>query len=271
MILSNSTLAKTGAICDRLSMPKPTQAMPTALVRQHMVVDRLREMILSGELAGGDRLLEIQLSDQLEVSRTPIREALIVLAEDGLVEYRPNRGYVVRTFTLSYIMDAYVVREALEGVACRLAAERGIDDETFDKISALLQESDHILATKGLSRDVRAPLREVNDKFHRFIVEASGNMALGQALSIATNIPYSSSRVAHWYEEGDVEGLFQLRTLHAQHHAILHAIRAKEGYRAEILMRSHIAGTAEGIRKRLSPEQNDDANATRGRLKLMRA
>jgi len=111
----------------------------------------------------------------------------------------------------------------------------------------------------------------VNDRFHRFIVEASGNEALGQALSIATNIPYSSSRVAHWYEEGDPEGLFQLRTLHAQHHAILQAIRAKEGYRAEILMRSHIAGTAEGIRKRLAPERNDDVTTRRSQLKLVRA
>ena len=252
-------------------MAKHSSDPSTALVRQHMVVDRLREMIMAGELAGGDRLLEIQLSEQLEVSRTPIREALIVLAEEGLVEYRPNRGYVVRTFTLSYIMDAYVVREALEGVACRLAAERGIDNETFEKISALLQKSDRILATRGLSKDVRVPLREVNDQFHSFIVQASGNAALSQALSIATNIPYSSSRVAHWYEEGDPEGLFQLRTLHAQHHAILRAIHAREGYRAEVLMRSHIAGAAEGIRKRFSSETELNAANARSRLQVVRA
>ncbi|MEA3066092.1 MAG: GntR family transcriptional regulator, vanillate catabolism transcriptional regulator, partial [Sphingomonadales bacterium] len=96
------------------------------MVRQQVVVDRLREMILSGEMAGGERLMEVSLSEQLAVSRTPIREALIILAEDGLVEYRPNRGYVVRNFTLSYIMDAYVIRESLEALACRLAAEKGI-------------------------------------------------------------------------------------------------------------------------------------------------
>lgn len=212
-----------------------------------MVVDRLREMILTGELVGGDRLMEVSLSDQLQVSRTPIREALIVLAEEGLVEYRPNRGYIVRTFTLSYIKDAYVVREALEGVACRLAAERGIDDATFSQMNALLEKSDRILAARGLSRDMRIPLREVNDQFHRFIVEASGNLPLAQALSVATNIPYSSSRVSHWFTEGDPEGLFKLRTLHEQHHAILRAVRAREGYRAETLMRSHIAGAAESI------------------------
>jgi GntR family transcriptional regulator of vanillate catabolism len=236
-----------------------------------MVVDRLREMIMAGELAGGDRLLEIPLSEQLDVSRTPIREALIVLAEEGLVEYRPNRGYVVRTFTLDYIMDAYVVREALEGVACRLAAERGIDDATFDQMQALLQSSDHILASKGLSKDAREPLREVNDKFHRFLINAAGNQALAQAITIATNIPYSSSRVAHWYEEGDPEGLFQLRTLHTQHYAILRAVRARDGHRAEILMRSHIAGAAEGIRKRLESDAHEAGPVQHSKLQVVGA
>ena len=235
-------------------MPKALPEQSTVTVRQQMVVDRLREIILTGELVGGDRLLEVSLSEQLQVSRTPIREALIVLAEEGLVDYRPNRGYVVRTFTLSYIKDAYVVREALEGLACRLAAEKGIDDATFSKMNGLLEKSDRILAARGLSKDMRIPLREVNDQFHRFIVEASGNLALAQSLSVATNIPYSSSRVSHWFHEGDPEGLFKLRTLHEQHHAILRAVRAQEGYRAETLMRSHIAGAAESISKCLESD-----------------
>jgi GntR family transcriptional regulator of vanillate catabolism len=245
------------AIRHHCAMPKPqppkiiSEQPSTALVRQQVVVDRLREMIMTGEIASGERLLEIALSDQLQVSRTPIREALIILAEDGLVEYRPNRGYVVRTFTLSYIMDAYVIREALEGVACRLAAERGIDDAAFERIDSLLREGDRILEESGLIDEMRVPLREINDRFHRFIVEAANNAVLAQALSNATNIPYSSSRVAHWFKEDDPEGLFQLRTLHAQHHAILRAIRAGEGYRAETLMRGHIAGAADGIRKQL--------------------
>lgn len=209
---------------------------------------------MAGELAGGDRLLEIALSDQLQVSRTPVREALIILAEDGLVEYRPNRGYIVRNFTLDYIMDAYVIREALEGVACRLAAEKGIGDATFANMDALLNEGDRILAEGGLKNELRAPLREINDAFHRFIIEAADNAVLAQSLSNATNIPYSSSRVAHWYEEDDPEGLFQLRAFHAQHHALLRAIRAGEGYRAETIMRGHIAAAAEGIRRQLLGE-----------------
>ncbi|MGE4430326.1 MAG: GntR family transcriptional regulator [Sphingobium sp.] len=240
-------------------MSKSAPTEPTGIVRQQVVVDRLREMIMGGELSGGERLLEIALSEKLEVSRTPIREALIILSEEGLVEYRPNRGYVVRTFTLDYIMDAYMVRETLEGVACRLAAERGIGEETYRNIEGVLLEGDRILAEGGLKDELRDPLREINDRFHRFIVEAAGNPVLAQALGIASNIPYSSSRVAHWYKEDDPEGLYQLRSLHEQHHAILNAIRAGEGYRAETLMRGHIAGAAGGIRKRLISQEEDDA------------
>ena len=239
-------------------MSNTNNSEQTGIVRQQIVVDRLREMIMSGELEGGERLLEIALSEKLEVSRTPIREALIILSEDGLVEYRPNRGYVVRTFTLDYIMDAYVIREALEGVACRLAAEKGVSEERYRKMESLLAEADRILNEVGLKDEARAPLREINDHFHRFIVEAANNAVLGQALGIATNIPYSSSRMAHWYKEDDPEGLFQLRSLHAQHHAILEAIRAGDGYRAEILMRGHIAGSATGIRKRLVSQADEN-------------
>src|ERR1700733_1387764 len=95
--------------------------------QQQTVADKLREMILRGTYVGGDRLLEVSLSEQLDVSRTPIREAPITLADEGLVDYRPKRGYVVRSFSLDDIMNAYVVREALEGLAVRLLAEKGID------------------------------------------------------------------------------------------------------------------------------------------------
>jgi GntR family transcriptional regulator, vanillate catabolism transcriptional regulator len=233
-----------------------------SLVRQQVVVERLREMILSGDMAGGERLMEFALSEQMEVSRTPIREALIILAEEGLVQYRPNRGYVVRDFTLEYIMDAYAVRETLEGLACRLAAERGIDPALRSEFMKVLDEGDRMLSSGGLKDSFKKPLREINDGFHRLIVRAAGNPVLLQALNAATNIPYSSSRVSHWYEEADPEGLFALRGFHAQHHAIFRAICDGEGYRAETIMRGHIGSACEQMRGQLSaaaPAQSSTA------------
>jgi GntR family transcriptional regulator, vanillate catabolism transcriptional regulator len=216
--------------------------------RQQTVVDKLRTMILQGTFQGGDRLLEIPLSEQLEVSRTPIRETLITLAEEGLVEYRPNRGYVVRSFTLDDIMNAYVVREALESLACRLLAERGIDRTAKQELQDCLAEGDRILAVNRLTKAARDPWGEMNDQFHNLLVKAANNGALSDALSRATNIPYSSSRVVHWFEDDDVEGLFQLRHVHTQHHTIFKAIIDGEGYRAEMVMRGHIEYAAHHIR-----------------------
>jgi GntR family transcriptional regulator, vanillate catabolism transcriptional regulator len=216
--------------------------------RQQTVVDNLRMMILKGTFQGGDRLLEIPLSAQLHVSRTPIRESLITLAEEGLVEYRPNRGYVVRSFQLDDIMNAYVVREALESLACRLVAERGLDRMTKQELRDCLAEGDRILAVNRLTKSAREPWGEMNDRFHSLLVKAADNGALSDALSRATNIPYSSSRVVHWFEDDDIEGLFQLRHVHGQHHAIFKAICDGEGYRAEMAMRGHIEYTAHHIR-----------------------
>jgi GntR family transcriptional regulator, vanillate catabolism transcriptional regulator len=222
------------------------------LTRQQAVVDDLREMIMTGALSAGDRMLEVALSEELQVSRTPIREALIVLAEEGLLEYRPNRGYIVRSFTLSYVMDAYTVRENLEGLASRLAAEKGVSRRTRMEIQTCLDEGDKLLSVARLTHAQQDPWGEVNNRFHNLIVASAGNEPLVQALSLATNIPYSSSRVVHWFKDGDSEGLFQLRAVHGQHHAIFRAICAREGYRAEAAMRGHISTAAEHIRSKFS-------------------
>jgi GntR family transcriptional regulator, vanillate catabolism transcriptional regulator len=221
---------------------------PMQRPQQQAVADKLREMILHGSFAGGDRLLEIPLSEQLEVSRTPVREALITLADEGLVEYRPNRGYIVRSFTLDDIMNAYVVRETLEGLAVRLLAEKGLDRTIKRQLEDCLDEGDKILSVKRLTKAQREPWGEMNNRFHRLLVESTNNGALVDSLSRATNIPYSSSRVVHWFEDDDIEGLYQLRFTHSHHHTIYTAICHGEGYRAELGMRAHISFTADHIR-----------------------
>jgi GntR family transcriptional regulator, vanillate catabolism transcriptional regulator len=225
---------------------------PSPLVRQQLVVSHIRELILTGTLSGGDRLLEIDLSEQLKVSRTPVREALIVLAEDGLVEYRPNRGYVVRSFSLQYVLDANKVRAVLESLACRLAAEKGVSASMRAAFQECLEDGDRLLAVEKLKNASRAPLREVNDKFHNLIIQIAGNEVLMQTLSIATSIPYSSTRVVHWYKYKDPEGLFHLKTFHSQHHAIFRAICDGDGSLAESLMLGHIGYAADQIRQNVA-------------------
>jgi GntR family transcriptional regulator of vanillate catabolism len=227
------------------------QDIQSTLVRQQMVVNQIREMILGGDLAAGEKLTEVSMSERMRVSRTPIREALIVLSEEGLVEYRPNRGYSVREFTIKYVMDAYIIRETLESMACRLAAEKGPAAEVRAEMKYLLEDADRILSLGGIKQEYKPALRENNDRFHQLICQTADNKVLTQALQTATNIPYSSSRVAHWFREDDPDGLFSLRAFHAQHHAIFKAICEGEGYRAETIMRGHIANAADQIREQL--------------------
>ena len=95
--------------------------------RSISATERLREAILNGELQPGERINEVHISRDLGVSRTPTRAALHALAAEGLVDYAHNRGFTVREFPLQAVMDAYQIRATLEGLACRLAAERGLE------------------------------------------------------------------------------------------------------------------------------------------------
>src|ERR671913_2233804 len=106
---------------------------------------RLREMILAGELPGGARIAEVAISEQLGVSRTPIRAALMRLEQEGLLEALPNGGYAVRTFSERDVADAIELRGTVEGLAARVAAERGVAPEVLDEARACLSEVDALL------------------------------------------------------------------------------------------------------------------------------
>lgn len=88
-------------------------------------VIELREKILSGELPGGMRLFEVPTAELLDISRTPVREALSRLTEEGLLNRLPGGGFVVRRFGFADVVDAIEIRGVMEGTAARLAAERG--------------------------------------------------------------------------------------------------------------------------------------------------
>src|SRR5580692_4803752 len=89
------------------------------------VTESIRSALLDGNLGQG-RINEVHLASSLGVSRTPVRAALQMLAGEGLLDHAPNRGFAVRSFSLDEIGDAFEVRALNEGLACRLAAERGL-------------------------------------------------------------------------------------------------------------------------------------------------
>lgn len=134
--------------------------------------NKLREMILSGELPPGARLREVQLCDQLGVSRTPVREALRTLAAEGLVDLLPNRSVVVSELHAPDVEHLFLVFGAIEGLAAELACQR-ITDAQVTEIGKLLAEMvDHYV------RGERAEYMRLNQLIHRRTVEAAANPVL---------------------------------------------------------------------------------------------
>jgi DNA-binding GntR family transcriptional regulator len=133
---------------------------------------RLRSMILSGELPPGSRMRELQLCEQLGVSRTPVREALRTLAAEGLVDLLPNRSVVVSQLHAPDLEHLFVVFGAVEGLAAELACER-ITEAEIAEIGRLLAEMVDCHARKE-----RAPYMRINQQIHRRTVEIAANPVL---------------------------------------------------------------------------------------------
>jgi GntR family transcriptional regulator of vanillate catabolism len=215
------------------------------------VMDQIREAILGGSIGAGERLNEVRLSKTLAVSRTPVRAALQALAGEGLLDYAPNRGFTVREFPLSAIVDAYDIRASLEGVAARFAAERGFNPEEKAVIQRSLQAGDRLLERGSFEAGDLTRYRDINGDFHDTLLAAARNRMLAEMIRICHHVPVSSSRNIVAFEHRDV------RRRHDDHHRIYEAIMAREPWRAEMLMREHVAGVKASLVKSLMERGRD--------------
>jgi DNA-binding GntR family transcriptional regulator len=191
------------------------------------VVHELRERILSHDLRPGQRLVERTLSAQLEVSRIPLREAILQLQTEGLVEVRPRHGAVVATVPEQEIEDFFAVREALEPLAARLAAMRA-DDAALADLRARRQDEISALASGDL--DV---LERATAAFHAAIVDAANSSLLASVMR-----PLRTR--ARWQTGIDRE--LGLRALSDEHEQLYRAIAAHDAETAARLGQLHASG-----------------------------
>jgi DNA-binding GntR family transcriptional regulator len=191
------------------------------------VYDHLRAEILDGRLEPGTELAEVALSEQLGVSRGPLREAIGRLAAEGLVTVRPRRGAVVRSLSEEQFLELYQVREALEAMAVKLAVPRLRADD-FEALAALNQAMDEHGA-----RDEVEPFFEANLEFHNRLLEASGNTKLQEVYRQLLD-QLGRHRMRSLTLRGN------LRRSVAEHAAILRAAKRGEADRAAQLMADHI-------------------------------
>ena len=185
---------------------------------------RLLDEIRIGTLLPGDRLREIELSERLGVSRTPVREAIRQLETDGLVTHVPRQGATVRSLDYAEVMELYEMRAVLEGTAARLAA-RAASDVELDELDLLNSQ----LAEAGTGPDAT----EINRIFHATLLDVAKNRFLSKSivsLQKALLILGPSQLLDSDRAEAAV----------AEHRSIMAALKARDGAAAEAEMRAHI-------------------------------
>lgn len=218
--------------------------MSSTLTNQsRSVVEQLRSLILSGALEPGERLREVPLAARLGISRTPLRPALAALEQEGLLQRRDTRGYLVRKVSIRDVLNAYFVRANLEGLACALLAGKGLSDELDAALRAALDEGDQILSAKTLTDSQKGRFREVNDQFHGLIIRSTENDCLEEVTMRTLSLPLISGRVVH-FDDYDL-----LMRSHQDHHIIYGLIKGGHQERAKNLMIEHILRSSDLIER----------------------
>lgn len=209
-------------------------AQVTALTATLRLRDELRAEILDGDLAPGQRLTAAGLADRHGTSRTPVREALMLLARESLVRLEPHRGAVVSAFDPADLLDLYDLRARIEPHAAGLAATR-IGERALMRLTQLCDEADARGArTRG---DIEAHIAS-NEEFHSIVCEAAASPRTTAAMGTVAGIP-RAFRTAFWRStEQRAQSLFC-------HRELVSALRAHRPELAEAVMRMHIVGARE--------------------------
>ena len=210
--------------------PRPSKG--TDLIQPNSVADlayeRIRGLVLSGELAPGTRLGQVELAERFGISRTPVREALRRLAGEGLVDFHSNRGFRVADLGLDAVLRRLEVRAILEPGIARLAAQR----RTGRNVELL----NGCIAREGRARSGIAA-HDASREFHVTLAHASGNEELVRVLEslwlveVGRRLLSRRSAVSDWQSE-DAE----------EHRAIADAVAEGRAEDAEALMAKHVRG-----------------------------
>lgn len=220
----------------RLPVPAGDDAGGSQAVKAQL---RLREMILAGELAGGARIAELAIVERLGVSRTPIRAALMRLEQEGLLEALPNGGYAVRTFSERDVADAIELRGTVEGLAARLASERGVAPAVLAEARSCLEEIDRLLEHPALDDEAFTQYVRVNQRFHNLLADMAGSAVIARELERVVNLPFASPSGFVVVQANSPRARDMLIVAQDQHRQVLDAIERREGARAEAIMREH--------------------------------
>jgi DNA-binding GntR family transcriptional regulator len=212
----------------------------------NQVTDAVREAIVSGKFALGEKLSEGTLAQQFGVSRTPVREALKQLEREGLVEINPRVGTCVSKPTEQEISELFTVKEVLEGLAAGLLAKRGDVTELKDLQNAL-QDMEQAVKLEDTHAYV-----EANDRFHDAIIKGSGNSKLQFHFSLLINqLPYKR------FVFLTLDQPQRLEKSVMEHRQIVEAIQSKDAQVAEQKMREHVTASRSKLMQIITEKLNE--------------
>jgi DNA-binding GntR family transcriptional regulator len=211
----------------------PEDAQPTHVDKAY---DEIKRSIVEGAYKPGQRLKALRVASELKISRTPVKEALARLGQEGLVRREAGSGYVVRGLSILDILNLYKVREALELEALREAMPN-LTDESLRRMRAALDEADVLLKKRSYNEFLRA-----NRRFHNLIVADSRNGVLQEVLSNLDARFWSIGTVVVSRNPARAE---QIRR---ENRAILDALAGRDIRKAEKAVRAHVRGAAENVK-----------------------
>lgn len=196
------------------------------------LLDRLRRLIVNGSAAPGEPLPEAFLAQEFEVSRTPIREALKQLEREGLVEIRPRVGTFVRKPTAREILELFQLKEALEGLAASLLAQRG----DVPELRRLQQNVEH--EREAVRAQDQGRYAELVHDFHRTLIVGADSQKLSEHYELLMN-----QLAYHRIVSQTLNLPNRLDHSHNEHRLIVEAIQSKDALAAELATRRHVAQT----------------------------
>lgn len=218
----------------------------------------LRELILNGRLKPGDRISELSMVDRLGVSRTPVRMALVRLEEEGLLEAIPSGGFAVKSFTERDVCDAIEIRGTLEGLAARFAAERGPSGADLMAIRDCLAGLEEAVEQQLAGGNRFAAYVELNARFHRMLVELARSPAVERQIERAAALPFASPSAFVMVQAELPQARAVLTVAQDHHRTVVDAIEAREGARAEAIMREHARLASRNLRFAIRRQETFD-------------
>ena len=198
------------------------------------VFNKIREDILEGKYAKNEALKELQISKELGVSRTPVREAMRQLELEGLVHVIPNKGVVVSGIDSKDIKDIYAIRSYIEGLAAKWAAQL-ITHEQMDRLEEIVYLSEF-----HFNKSHTEKLYELDNAFHEIIYEASNSKILQHVLSDFHHYVQRVRRTSISVKERAGKSI-------QEHKAIVEAIKSGDGELAERLTNEHVKSTVSNV------------------------